>query len=117
MMRGATKVSADEEGNIHRTETGGVRRQAMWYRKLLEECANIGATNTGKIISFSRWVKTVQFVLQNNVGCQQALQKLLKYSDIDVKSKPQLICRMALLVVSLPTTELGSRPWQAAIQV
>lgn len=47
MMRGAMKVSGDEddeEGNlIKRNETGGIRRQAMWYRKLKEECSSIGA--------------------------------------------------------------------------
>lgn len=47
VMRAATKLSADvedEDQNFSRSEgLGGVRRQALWFKKLVEDCIGLGA--------------------------------------------------------------------------
>lgn len=73
------------------------KRPALWYKKLREESEVNGA-------------------LRHN-GCHAELQKLLKYCDVDMKTKPHMLNRLALLVVSLPTTELATTHWQKAFVV
>ena len=73
------------------------RRPALWYRKLRERCDETGATR--------------------HLGCSAILLKLFKYCDVDMKSRPKMLNRFCLLIVSLPTTELAKRSWQLAIRV
>jgi len=53
-MRQATKYDIeeeDEDGRIRITNDGGIKRQALWYRRLLEECSMIGAVrHNGSIL-------------------------------------------------------------------
>ncbi|CAL8104422.1 unnamed protein product [Orchesella dallaii] len=73
------------------------KRPALWYKNLQEEAEMNGATRHN--------------------GCQLMLHKLLKYCDVDMKTKPHMLNRLALFVVSLPTTELGTSQWQQAVVV
>jgi len=90
-MRQAMK-NVDNDMQVSETT---FKRAAPWYRNLTERAEGAGA-----------------FL---HHGCQATLVKLQKYCDVDVKSRPHMLSRFCLLVVSLPVTELGETYWQDAI--
>lgn len=89
--------SADEDDEDSAERKMKQKRPALWFKKLKEEAEMNGATRHN--------------------GCHTELQKLMKYCDVDMKTKPHMLNRLALLAVSLPTTELGMKHWQRAIVV
>ncbi|ODM91123.1 hypothetical protein Ocin01_15559 [Orchesella cincta] len=93
---GATSRGAsDDDGEVDEEKSLLQKRPALWYKNLQEEAEMNGATRHN--------------------GCQLMLHKLLKYCDVDMKTKPHMLNRLALFVVSLPTTELGTTQWQQAV--
>ncbi|CAG7824933.1 unnamed protein product [Allacma fusca] len=95
VMRASENFALPEE-ETPSSSTIGEKRPSIWYRKLRERFEEIGA--------------------RRHVGCATILANLQKYCDVDMKTKPRMTNRLCLLVVSLPTTELGTRPWQIAIK-
>lgn len=91
----AAKKNSEEEEDIEKALKQ--KRPALWYTQLKGEAEMNGATRHN--------------------GCHTELQKLLKYCDVDMKTKPHMLNRLALLAVSLPATELGTKHWQRAIVV
>lgn len=87
----------DEDEEDHEQKKLKQKRPALWYKKLQEEAEINGATRHN--------------------GCHTELHKLLRYCDVDMKTKPHMLNRLALLVVSLPTTELATKQWQQGIVV
>jgi len=83
----------DEEVEDETTE----KRPALWYRELVEKCEMMGA--------------------MKHHGCSTMIQKLHKFCDVDTKSRPQMLNRFCLLVISLPTNELGTPYFQQALKV
>jgi hypothetical protein len=88
-------ASQAEEEEVE--EDGAEKRPALWYRELVEKCEALGA--------------------MKHHGCSSQIMRLHKYCDVDTKSRPQMLNRFCLLVVSLPTNELGTPYVQKGLRV
>lgn len=87
----------EEEVDATVPDDTGEKRPAPWYRDLMDKCEALGA--------------------MSHHGCSTALVKLFKFCDVDTRSRPHMLNRFCLLVVSLPTNELGTPHYQQALKV
>lgn len=73
------------------------KQPAPWFRDLIEICDQIGA-------------------LKHN-GVSNAVHQLLRFCDVNSNSKPFMLRRFCLLVISLPANEIAAPYFQKAIAV